>query len=161
MRRIVRAVSLFAASILLAGAMIVFGCAVTVGQQHAVPRVAMDSYLELSTVPSLVTPGSTLTLRISYHNLGLPYTYVNISPTGLITFDPPLSMPCMHDHDDCTAITFRALATGVVGIHAGATGEVWGETCHCWYWGVASDNGPARIVIADTVWRALLPSAQR
>jgi hypothetical protein len=121
------------------------------------------AYLELSVEPPIVTTGALVTLHIAYHNIGLPYTRILISPTGLITFEPALTMPCKYDQhpNGCTAITLRTLAPGVAAFNAGATGEVWDETCQCWYWSVAGDNGPVNIIIAESIWRLLLPLIYR
>jgi hypothetical protein len=72
-------------------------------------------------------------------------------------------MPCKYDQhpNGCTAITLRTLAPGVAAFNAGATGEVWDETCQCWYWSVAGDNGPVNIIIAESIWRLLLPLIYR
>lgn len=120
-------------------------------------------YLELSVRPPIETAGALVTLHIAYHNIGLPYTYISISPTGLITFEPPLTMPCRYDQhpNGCTAITLQALAPGVATFRAGATGEVYYEGCRCWVWSGAGDNGPASVIIADAIWRIWLPLLQR
>jgi hypothetical protein len=57
----------------------------------------------------------------------------------------------------CTAITLRALAAGMATFTAGATGEIWDESCHCWYWSGAGDNWPVSILIAESMWRIFLP----
>ena len=113
--------------------------------------------------PSLVLTGTLVTLHIAYHNIGLPYTNIQINPPGLVAFEPPLSMPCKYDQhpNGCAEITLRTLATGVVQFSANATGEVYDETCRCWYWSGASDNGPATLIIAESVWKMFLPSIHR
>jgi hypothetical protein len=104
-----------------------------------------------------------ITLNIAYHNIGLPYTYIHVNSSNIVTYEPPLSMPCQYDQhtNGCTAITFRTLTTGVVTFTASATGEVYDETCQCWYWGGGSDTGPASAIIADTIWPVFLPVIQR
>jgi hypothetical protein len=109
--------------------------------------------------PPGVTTSALITLHIAYHNIGFPYAYISISPTGLITYEPALTMPCKYDQHPtgCTAITLRTLAPGVATFKASATGEIWDESCHCWYWSGAGDNGPASILIAESMWRIFLP----
>ncbi len=131
--------------------------------QEFTNKITANAYLELSVEPPLVTSGALITLHIVYHNIGLPYTDILINPSNVVTFEPPLSMPCKFDQhpNGCTAITFRTLVTGVVTFTAGATGEVYDETCHCWYWSGASADGPAIATIADTIWPVFLPAIQR
>ena len=122
-----------------------------------------NAYLELSLDSAIVTAGTPITLYIEYHNIGVPHTTINVTPTGLVAFEPPLSMPCKYDQhpNGCTAIGFRALASGVVTFTARATGEVYDEACYCWYWSIADTIEPARLIIADTIWRAWLPLVER
>ena len=121
------------------------------------------SYLELSVEPPIVTTSALVTLHIAYHNIGLPYTYISISPTGLFTFEPPLTMPCKYDQhpNGCTAITLQTHAPGVATFRASATGEVYDESCRCWVWSGAGDNRPASVSIADAIWRMWLPLLHR
>jgi hypothetical protein len=116
------------------------------------------SYLELSVKPAIVLPGQLVTLYIVYHNLGEPYTNISIIPAELAAFDPPMDMPCKYyEQGGCTEFSLRALAVGTVEFRAGATGEIFDEGCNCWrFWG-ATDNGPARLVIAEAVWQEYLP----
>jgi hypothetical protein len=122
-----------------------------------------SAYLQLSIDPPIATTNSVVTLHIAYHNIGFVYTDIAISSTGLITFEPPLTMPCKYDQPPygCTAITLRTLAPGVATFRAVADGEVYDESCHCWYWSFAADNGPVSVIIADVIWRMLLPVVQR
>ncbi len=129
----------------------------TARDQEFAHKVTATAYLELSVEPPIVTSGALITLDIVYHNIGLAVTSIQINPSNVVTFEPPLSMPCYQ----CTAITFRTLTTGVVTFNAWASGEVYDETCHCWVWSVASDNGPAFAIIADTIWPVFLPVIQR
>ena len=116
-----------------------------------------NAYLELSIVPRMAVPGTIVTLNIAYHRIGLPYAYIGMAPTGLADYEPPISMPCV----GCTSVTLLTQATGVVQFHAGATGELWGEDCHCWCMGGVSDNGPATLVIVETISKMFLPSVFR
>jgi len=117
-----------------------------------------DSYLELSVKPAIVLPGTLVTLYIVYHNIGMPYTDIVITPAELVAFDPPMDMPCKYfEQGGCTHITLRALAVGIVEFRAGATGEIFDESCNCWRWGGGTDNWPARLVIAETLWQEYLP----
>jgi hypothetical protein len=122
-----------------------------------------SAYLQLSVDAAVVSATRLTTLHISYHNIGLPYTTITLSPSALITFDPPLAMPCKYDQhpNGCTAITLRALVSGVVTITASATGEVYDEDCMCWYWGGGSAIGPAQVVIGDSPWHMMLPMIRR
>ena len=133
------------------------------GNQEFAHKVTAAAYLQLSVEPSIVTSGALITLDIAYHNIGVPYTSIQITPSSVVTFEPPLSMPCKYDQhpNGCTAITFRTLTTGVVTLTASATGEVYDETCHCWYWSIAYDNAPAIAVIANRIWPVFLPVIQR
>ena len=120
------------------------------------------SYLELSVKPAIVLPGTLVTLYIVYHNIGMPYTYVDINPPELAAFDPPLDMPCkFYEHGGCTQISLRALAVGIIQFTASATGEIFDESCNCWRWGGGTDNGPAKLVIVETLWQAFLPLLRR
>jgi endo-1,4-beta-xylanase len=130
----------------------------------AVPSCANpEAHLELSMQPTTALTDTIVTLNISYVHIGLPYTYISIFPEGLVTYEPPLTVPCKYSEhpSHCTAITFRTQATGVVQFHAGATGELWDEVCHCWCMGSAQDDGPATLVIAESISRVYLPSAYR
>ena len=116
------------------------------------------AYLELSVNPMKSPAGSLITLHISYHNLGMPHTTINVKPSNLVEFEPPISMPCKFDQhlNGCRAITFRTLEPGEVEFTAFANGEVWDEDCQCWYWGTASDTGPAIAAITDP-WLFFFP----
>jgi len=122
-----------------------------------------EAHLELSMQPTTALPGSLVTLNIKYVRIGLPYTGISIDPPGLVVFEPPLSMPCKYNEHPthCTAITLRTQAAGVVTFHAGATGEIYDETCHCFCMGGAQDDGPATLVIANSISRLYLPSVYR
>lgn len=110
-----------------------------------------EAYLELSVEPAQSRAGGPITLNISYHNVGLPYTTISIDQPDLVEFDPPLSMPCkFHEHPNgCQAITFRTLAPGEVQFNASAHGEIWSEGCQCWFFTTVTDNGPAKAVITE------------
>jgi hypothetical protein len=120
------------------------------------------SYLELSIQPSIATVGDLLTLYVTYHNIGEPLLYPNISPCENVAYEPLIADPCdnLAHLFGYSEITFRALNSGVVTFHAGATGEVWDDSCQCWVWGGGSDNGPAIVTIVDTVWKEFLPVLQ-
>jgi len=127
----------------------------------AAPQCSSSTaHLELSTAPSVVTPGTLVNLNITYKGIGLPYTGITITPAELVEYDPPLSMPCKYDQhiNGCTSIGLRALFTGVVQFTAGATGEIFDEGCHCFCWGAAKDYGPATLTIVNSIWKAYLPS---
>jgi hypothetical protein len=96
--------------------------------------------------------GAAFTLVISYHNLGLPYTTINVTPTQRAVSDPPLLSPCKYDQHPsrCEVIGFRARHPGVVTITASATGEAYSEECSCWYWTGAGDIGPAVVTITGS-----------
>ncbi len=133
-------------------------------QEHVpLQSTAANAYLELSVEPPIVLTDTLITLSITYHNIGFPYTTIQVNPPNLAAFEPPMSMPCKYDQhpNGCTAISLRTQAIGVVQFTASATGEVYDETCHCWYWSGASDNGPARLIIAETLWQTFLPSVHR
>ncbi len=134
------------------------------GVTSTLPRVARGSppqlrvesglataqpHLELSVTSATARVGDRITLHITYVNLGLPYTTVRWDPLGLVAFDPPRTMPCTYREDTsgCTAITLRAQAPGMLTIHAGATGEIWDDTCACGYMSGGSDDGPATVRI--------------
>jgi hypothetical protein len=110
-----------------------------------------EAYLELSVEPAQSRAGGLITLNITYHNIGLPYTTISINQPDLVEFDPPLSMPCKyHEHPNgCQAITFRTLAPGEVQFNASASGEIWSEQCQCWFFTTITDNGPANAVITE------------
>jgi hypothetical protein len=110
-----------------------------------------EAYLELSVEPAQTRAGGLITLNISYHNIGLPYTTISIDQPDLVEFDPPLSMPCkFHEHPNgCQAITFRTLAPGEVQFNASANGEIWSEQCQCWFFTTVTDNGPAKAKITE------------
>jgi hypothetical protein len=92
------------------------------------PQCTADpsTHVDLSADPSVVSVGDLITLRVAYHNIGMPYLYFGALPDGLATPDPPLGNVCKYSEhpNGCTAITFRALAPGVVTFDASATGEV-------------------------------------
>ena len=131
-----------------------------IGAEVGTPAQSPDdnAYLELSVDPGQSRAGSLITLHISYHNIGLPYTTINVNPSNLVDFDPPITMPCKYDQhpNGCQAIIFRTLSPGKVEFTASATGELWSEECQCWYWGGASDNGPA-VAVITAAWRFFLP----
>jgi hypothetical protein len=85
---------------------------------------------------------------------------ISVNPSELVTFEPPLAMPCKYSEhiNGCTAITLRTLATGVVQFRAGATGEIFDESCQCFCMGGATDNGPATLIITNTIWKLFFPS---
>lgn len=120
--------------------------------------------LALSLVPDQVRVGELVGLRISYHNIGLPYTTVYSSPEGLVTPDPPLAMPCRYGEHParCQEITYRALAAGTVTFRASATGEI--RVCSnglpAWTWGGASEQQAVQLQIA-AAGRAIVPVALR
>ncbi len=130
---------------------------------HALEDITFNPYLELSLDSPIVTTDTLITLYVRYHNLGLPYTSIVITPPNLVEFEPFLSMPCEYGQhpNGCTAITLRTLAPGVVTFRANATGEAYDETCNCWYWTNVEDNGPAILIIGDTIWETFLPWIQR
>ena len=132
-------------------------------EQIASSNTNDNAYLELSVEPHIALKGTLVTLKIVYHNIGLPYTSIGINPSENVAFDPPLSMPCKYNEhpNGCTEITFRTLSNGIVQFNAGATGEVYDETCGCFMWGGAQDNGPATLAIVDTIWQVFLPSIHR
>jgi endo-1,4-beta-xylanase len=162
-RRSVIALSLCVGAILLGWRMTTPIQAIHAQGQNALPSAASNAYLELYVEPRIALKGTLVTLNIVYHHIGLPYTMISITPSEMVAFDPPLTMPCKYDQhpNGCTAITFRTLSTGAVQFHAGATGEVYDESCGCFIWGGAVDNGPANLVIVDAIWQAFLPSIQR
>ncbi len=120
------------------------------------------AYLELYMDPPFATAGSLVTLHITYHNIGEPYAYINITPPELVAFDPPFTGPCKYGEypNGCRSITMRALANGVATISVGATGEVWDPDCHCWYWGGGTSLEPARLVITDHIWYSFIPAVR-
>ncbi len=122
-----------------------------------------QAYLELSIEPSYALSNSLVTLNIAYHRIGMPYTGILIDRPDLVSYDPPLSMPCKYNEhiNHCTAITLRTQATGVVHFTAGAYGEIFGEDCQCFCWAPVQDNGPATLVIANTIAHSYLPSVHR
>jgi hypothetical protein len=90
-------------------------------------------------------------------DIGLPFLYIGITLCGNVAFDPPISETCTTITQPLmgpSEITFRALKSGVVTFAASASGEICDMAC---YWGVAFDNGPAVVVIADTIWKTFLP----
>lgn len=110
-----------------------------------------EAYLELSIDPEQSRAGSLVTLNITYHNIGLPYTTIFIDQPDLVKFDPPLTMPCkFHEHPNgCQAITLRTLKPGVVKFTASAHGEIWSDQCQCWYFTTVTDNGSATAMITE------------
>ncbi|NTV64508.1 MAG: hypothetical protein HGA65_13355 [Oscillochloris sp.] len=108
-------------------------------------------HLELSVTPVTARVGDQITLHVAYVNLGLPYTTVIWDPPGVAAFDPPRTMPCKYSEDTsgCTVITLRAQAPGRLTIHAGATGEIWDDTCACWYMSGGSDSEPATVFVGE------------
>lgn len=122
-----------------------------------------DAYLVLSVEPAKVVAGALITLNIEYRNIGLPYTFVFSSPTGLVVFDPPITLPCrFSEHPNgCRALTFRTTAPGIVLFHATAQGEVFDEKCGCWYFTFVSDNGAAALEIGEPASRLYLPAVHR
>lgn len=107
--------------------------------------------LVLSVVPDRARVGDVVTLKISYRNIGLPYTTVFTAPEGLVTPAPPLAMPCKYgEHPTgCQSITYRAEAPGIVTFRASATGEI--RVCSngmpAWTWGGAQEEQPVEIQI--------------
>lgn len=121
--------------------------------EDSVPAQTPDpeAYLELSVDPAQSRAGSLITLNITYHNIGLPYTTIQIDPPNLVEYDPELTMPCkFHEHaNGCQAITFRTLAPGEVQFNASAHGEIWSDQCQCWFFTTVTDNGPATARITE------------
>lgn len=115
-------------------------------------------HLALSAAPAAVAVGDLVTVRITYINLGMPYTSLTWDPPALAAFDPPRTMPCKYHEDasGCREITLRAVAPGTLSIHAGASGEIFDDACSCWRWSSASDNGPAVVTIQGA--RIFLPA---
>ncbi|NTU82146.1 MAG: hypothetical protein HGA45_22675 [Chloroflexales bacterium] len=114
-------------------------------------------HLELTVEPAIVAVGERVTVRITYVNLGLPYTTLTWDPPALAAFDPPRTMPCKYGEDasGCREITLRVQAPGTLSIHASATGEIFDDTCACWRWSGGSDYGPAIIAVQGS--RLFLP----
>lgn len=139
--------------------------AIPAGSHHpALPSCENPAaHLELSVEPTIAFPGTLITLHIAYVQIGMPYTGITVDPPGLVAFEPPLNMPCKYNEhpNHCTAITFRTQATGVVQFNAGATGEVWDEACRCFCMSTALDDGPATLVIVESVSKVYLPSIYR
>ncbi len=162
-RRLTKKLSLVILAILLAG----FTCAsVDYHRPHQLSSPTCydpDAYLVLSVEPSYALPDTLVTLHIAYHRIGMPYTFVLIDQPDLVVFDPPMTMPCKYGEDftGCKAITFRTQSTGVVHFTASAEGEIFGQDCHCWCFTGVQDNGPATLVIADTISHIFLPSVYR
>lgn len=102
-----------------------------------------DVYLELSVTPAEIGVGDILTLHISYHNIGLPSTYIFITPTNVVTYEPPFIESCPPG-ETCTAVTFRTLAPGAVRFDAYAYGEI----C-CWRWAGANALEPVTVFIGS------------
>lgn len=125
------------------------------------PATAPLASLELSVSPTTVRVGEPVTLNIAYHNIGLVYTQILMDPPGVVTFDPPLSMPCKYDShpNGCKSITMRATAPGTVTITASATGEIYDPACTCFYFSGASSTAPVRILVYDR--SIFLPFTQR
>ena len=160
--------SVIARSVVIAGMILFWGTAAPPqpirAQEQTNPHgTTAAAYLELSVVPRIALTGTLVTLNITYHHIGFPYTGITTNPPGLVTFDPPLSMPCKYNQHPtgCQAIPFRTQSSGVVQFTAGASGEVYDEGCGCFRWGTALDNGPATLIIVDTLWQVFLPSIQR
>ena len=107
--------------------------------------------------------GTLITLNIEYRNTGLPYTFVFSSPTGLVVFDPPITLPCRFSErpNGCCALTLRTTAPAIVLFHAIAEGEVFDEKCGCWYFTFVSDNGAAALETGEPASRLLLPAVYR
>ncbi len=130
-------------------------------QSQEIPtQFEADAYLILTANPVNVTVSDIFTVHISYHNIGLPYTYFSITPTHVITFEPPIPLPCKYsDPGGCTAVSFRALAPGAVHIFAYATGEVFEDSCQCWVWSGGASLLPATVIISGT--QTFLPILRR
>lgn len=112
----------------------------------------------LKVRPPIVTPGALVTLSISYYEMGSPpYPSFELSPTGVITFEPPSPGLC----EWCPEVVFRALAPGVVTPSVSASTEIYDEICQCLYWVVAEVRRPATIIVADTIWSVFLPTVRR
>ena len=60
-----------------------------IGAEVGAPAQSPDdnAYLELSVDPAQSPAGSLVTLHISYHNIGLPYTTINANPSNLVDFE--------------------------------------------------------------------------
>ena len=162
-RQSVIALSICVAAILLGWQTITPSQTIHAQEQITNHSTNSNAYLELSVEPHIALKGSLVTLNIIYHHIGFPYTAISINPAENATFDPPLSMPCKYDEhpNGCREITFRTLSSGLVQFNAGATGEVYDESCHCFVWGTAQDNGAANLIIADTIWLEFIPFVQR
>lgn len=162
MSRFIKVLSLIILVMLLSSAGISSSNPTSELDQNSTQGIVSEAYLELS-LDSAETPlGTMITLNITYHNIGLPYTNIKVEPADILAFEPPLSMPCKYDQhpNGCTAITFMTLATGEVTFTASATGELFGEECQCWYWGGASDNGAVSATIVDPAMRLFMPFVQ-
>jgi hypothetical protein len=130
----------------------------TVGAGTISPSLADPAhYVQLSVTPAIVTPGELVTLHITYHNVGLPLTYISIIPPENLAYEPEIAIPCY----GCSDVTLRALTTGLVRIYATASGEIFDEGCHCWVFTMVPDNGPAVLHVVDQLWTVFLPAVGR
>jgi hypothetical protein len=118
---------------------------------------AVPAHLELDIAPASAPVGSLVTLHINYYGIGLYETSITATPNDAISFDPPRSMPCRYNQDptNCTELTFRARAPGVVTIHASAYGEIYDTDCGCWRFSGAGDDAPAVLTVTGS--RFFLP----
>jgi len=123
----------------------------------ALNGTAVPPHLALDIAPVSAPVGSLVTLHIIYYGIGLYETSITVTPTDAISFDPPRSMPCRYNQDpaNCTQLTFRARAPGVVTIHASAYGEIYDTDCSCWRFTGAGDDAPAVLTITGS--RVFLP----
>ena len=119
--------------------------------------------LSLAIQPSMVQVGELFSLRIAYHLIGQPDTSIFMDHPELVTYDPPLEMPCgFYTHPNrCTEITMRAVSSGVETFTAAAYGEIWYVFCECYSWSSALDDGAVSVVIVDQVWRVRLSTILR
>ena len=119
--------------------------------------------LALSTQPSVVEVGMQFQLTIAYRYIGFWRTDIHMDHPELAEYEPALEMPCQWDQhgDKCMSISLKAIAAGVVEFTAVAFGEIWDSTCMCWLWADVKDDGAARIVIVDELWRIGLPTIGR
>ena len=143
--RSIKTLTLALMTVLLGFAVLVFVELTSAMDTAPVQSLDQDAYLELSVDPVHSRAGSLITLNITYYNIGLPFTTIQIDPPILVEYDPELTMPCkFHEHaNGCQAITFRTLAPGEVQFNASAHGEIWSDQCQCWHFTTVTDNGPA------------------
>lgn len=125
------------------------------------PSTTPPPSLHLSVDRGGLAVGELLTLTVTYTNLGLQHTTITISPTGVLAFDPPVTMPCKYDQhpSQCTSFTLRAAQAGAATIRASATGEIYDDACSCWRFSGAADDRPAIVVVGG--FRRYLPLVVR